>query len=245
LSITRIAVIGGSGFESGFGGTSEQHTAPGGTTRTVVRKTIGPSAEIVFIARHGAGHETPPHLVDHKATIRILAGLDIDGIVATAAVGSLRIDFKPGDFVVLDDFIDLTRGPVVTLFDELGAVRHTDFATPFDPEFRRRLIDKRPENDTVHEKGTYLCLSGPRYETPAEVRLFASWGADVVGMTVAPEAILAREAGLPYAAVAVVTNYGCGLITPATISHSEVEAGMAAARSELTNWIGRVVTQAS
>jgi 5'-methylthioadenosine phosphorylase len=237
LSITRIGIIGGSGFESGFGGTEERQTAPGGSARIVRRKVLASGTEIVFLARHGLSHETPPHLVDHKATIELMARLGVTGIVATAAVGSLRSDFKPGDFVVLDDFIDLTRGPVVTLFDKPGDVRHTDLSAPFDPELRRRIVEAQPSGAIVHQAGTYLCLSGPRYETPAEVRLFASWGADVVGMTVAPEAILAREAGLPYAAVAVVTNFGCGLVPESRISHAEVETGMAGARGLLTEWL--------
>ena len=141
--------------------------------------------------------------------------------------------------MVLDDFLDFTKGDVTTFFDQPGQVRHTDFSHPYDPDLRETLLATAPPELTVHPRGTYLCVSGPRYETPAEVRLFASWGADVVGMTGAPEAILCREAGLRYAGVALATNYGTGLLTGAALSHAEVEEQMALRRSALADWLLR------
>ncbi|HEX5322492.1 MAG TPA: MTAP family purine nucleoside phosphorylase, partial [Capsulimonadaceae bacterium] len=193
--------------------------------------------EIVFVPRHGFGHGVPPHRINHKAHILALKACGVNDVLTTSAVGSLRASLKPGDLAVLSDFIDLRGGPPATFFDgEEGLVRHTDFTEPFSEALRNLLLDEAKEIDIgrdgapkVHGTGIYLCLSGPRYETPAEVRLFTSWGADVVGMTVAPEAILAREADLRYASVAVATNLACGL-GEGQLSHQEVEAQMAISR---------------
>ena len=244
MSTLRFGVIGGSGFAAGFGEMRwETLSTPYGEAR-VGFADLSPSVELVFLPRHGPGHRVPPHRINHRANIDALRALGVEAVVATAAVGSLREDYAPGSFVVLDDFIDLTRGPVTTFFEEIGNVTHTDFSAPFDGGLRDLLMGTYAGMPTLHKKGTYLCLSGPRYETPAEVRLFAQWGADVVGMTVAPEAILAREAALPYAAVAIVTNFGCGLVTGLPLSHAEVEAAMADARRTLMDWLLRAAITA-
>ena len=213
----RIGIIGGTGFGealvAGQAQTIETEFGPA----SVTIGPLGADRELVFVARHGTGHKIPPHRINHRANITALRQMGVGAVYATAAVGSLQPDIKPGDFVVLDDFLDLTQGAVVTFFDEPGTVRHTDMSQPYHPDLRRLLLatgDSR-ETSTVHPGGTYVCLSGPRYETPAEIRLYASWGGAVVGMTSAPEAILCREAALPYAGVAIVTNYGCGLVDAA------------------------------
>ncbi|MBV9851293.1 MAG: MTAP family purine nucleoside phosphorylase, partial [Armatimonadetes bacterium] len=185
----RIAVIGGTGFgESLIAGTPETVETEYGAA-LVTRGDLGGGRELAFLARHGPGHRLPPHLINHRANVAALRDLGVRAVFATAAVGSLRRVLAPGDYVLLDDFLDFTQGGAVTFFDAPGNVRHTDFVRPYDPALRETLLreaddDLRPR---LHPRGTYLCLSGPRYETPAEVRLFASWGADVVGMTGAPE----------------------------------------------------------
>lgn len=237
----RIAIIGGTGFgEALVAGTPETVETPYGTA-SLTRADLGDGRELLFLARHGVGHRLPPHRINHKANIAALRGLGAEAVFATAAAGSLRPEIAPGDVVVLDDFLDLTRGEVVTFFDEPGDVRHTDFIHPYDPALRAALLTTVGSELARHflPRGTYLCVSGPRYETPAEVRLFASWGADVVGMTGAPEAILCREAGLPYAGVALATNYGTGLLTDTPLSHTEVEAQMASRRDALAAWLLR------
>ncbi len=236
----RIGIIGGSGFGDAFAsGTSHVVDTEWGQA-AVTRTVIGPDQEIVFVARHGAGHRLPPHLINHRANIAALHGAGVRGVLATAAVGSLQADKKPGDYVVLDDFIDLTKGDVVT-WSGVGRVQHTDMGQPYDLFLREALLSsasaQAPLGGTVHPRGTYICLSGPRYETRAEVRLLASWGGDVVGMTSAPEAILCREMGLAYAGVAIVTNYGCGLLGDVVLAHSEVEAQMAQTRPRLLQWL--------
>ena len=237
----RIAIIGGTGFGAALvAGTPETVETPYGAA-SLTRADLGEGRELLFLARHGVGHRLPPHRINHKANIAALRGLGAEAVFATAAAGSLRPKIAPGDLVVLDDFLDLTKGEVTTFFGEPGDVRHTDFVHPYDPALRAALLvavqaDLAPH---IHPRGTYLCVSGPRYETPAEVRLFASWGADVVGMTGTPEAILCREAGLPYAGVALATNYGTGLLTDTPLSHTEVEAQMASRRDALAAWLLR------
>ena len=237
----RIAIIGGTGFgEALVAGTPETVETPYGAA-LLTRADLGEGRELLFLARHGAGHRLPPHRINHRANIAALRDLGADAVFATAAAGSLRAEIAPGDLVVLDDFLDLTKGEVVTFFGEPGEVRHTDFIQPYVPSLRASLLATVDSELVRHflPCGTYLCVSGPRYETPAEVRLFASWGAHVVGMTGAPEAILCREAGLPYAGVALATNYATGLLSDAPLSHAEVEQQMAARRDALAAWLLR------
>lgn len=237
----RIAIIGGTGFgEALVSGQPETvETAYG--TALVTRAALGDDRELIFLARHGAGHRLPPHRINHRANLAALRDLGAEAVFATAAVGSLRSEIQPGDFVVLDDFLDWTKGEVVTFFNEPGQVTHTDFVQPYDPTLRELLLLTADTAlaASLHSGGTYLCVSGPRYETPAEVRLFAQWGAHVVGMTGAPEAILAREASLRYAGIALATNYGTGLLTNAPLSHTEVEQQMAQRREALAAWLLR------
>ena len=238
-----VAVIGGTGFGAalvaGEPETVETEYGPASLTRAALSNDL----TLLFLARHGAGHSLPPHRINHKANIAALRDLGADAVFATTAVGSLRLEIAPGDFVILDDFLDFTKGDPVTFYSEPGQVRHTDFVHPYDPGLREILLQTVPPDiaPRVHSRGTYLCLSGPRYETPAEVRLFGQWGAAVVGMTGAPEAILCREAGLRYAGVALATNYGTGLVTDALLSHAEVEAEMARSRNALAAWLLRAV----
>ena len=241
LLMLTVAIIGGTGFGTALvAGTAEvieTEYGPASVTRAALDDGLG----LLFLARHGAGHSLPPHRINHQANIAALRDLGADAVFATTAVGSLRSEIAPGDFVVLDDFLDFTKGEPVTFYGEPGGVRHTDFVHPYDPSLREILLQTAGTEIAarVHPTGTYLCTSGPRYETPAEVRLFGQWGASVVGMTGAPEAILCREAGLRYAGVALATNYGTGLLTKSPLSHAEVEAEMAASRDALAAWLLR------
>ncbi len=239
-----IAVIGGTGFGNALVAGAPEIVETEHGSASLTRAALADELTLLFLARHGAGHTLPPHKINHRANIAALRDLGAEAVFATTAVGSLRPEIKPGDFVVLDDFLDLTKGEVVTFYSEPGLVRHTDFVHPYDPGLRGILLQTLPPEiaPRVHAVGTYLCVSGPRYETPAEVRLFGQWGASVVGMTGAPEAVLCREAGLRYAGVALVTNYGTGLMTNSPLSHAEVEQEMARSRDALAAWLLRAVT---
>ncbi len=236
----RIGLIGGTGFGAALVNATSETVETEYGTASLTRGPLDSDRELIFVARHGAGHQIPPHRINHRANIAALRQIGVEGEFATAAVGSLQPPLRPGDFVVLDDFLDLTKGEAVTFFDSAGQVRHTDMGAPYSPELRRALLATAGDlTVTVHSGGTYVCLSGPRYETPAEIRLYASWGGAVVGMTGAPEAILCREAGLPYAGVAIVTNYGCGLLDAAPLAHGDVERQMSQSRDLLAAWLLR------
>lgn len=192
----------------------------------------------LLLPRHSKGHKVPPHRIPHARHIRLLRERGVQAVLATAAVGSLRPDWKPGTLVVLSDFLDFLR-TVHTLHDE--EVVHTDFTEPFSPLLRDALLRAAQQMGiTVQPTGVYVCAPGPRYETPAEIRMFRQLGGDVIGMTVVPEAILCREAGIHYAAVAVVTNLGAGL-SGQPLTHEEVEQVMQQATTTLGEWFGHTL----
>jgi len=179
--------------------------------------------EVAFVPRHGEKHSVPPHLINYRANIWSLRELGVERVLATAAVGSLNPDMRPGDFVLVNQFIDFTRSRKQTFYEggEEG-VFHVDMTDPYCPELRDFLFQCGNKlGFAVHREGVYVCTEGPRFETPAEIRMFRQWGGDVVGMTSVPEVVLARELGICYAAVAVVTNYAAG-ISPSMLTHSEV-----------------------
>jgi 5'-methylthioadenosine phosphorylase len=230
--ILTAAIIAGTGFETAFGSVEERLPVQTPYGEAFVQVVPHDCGTLLFLPRHGGRHSVPPHKINVRAQIWALKELGVDAVLATAATGSLRIDLLPGNVVLLDDFIDF-RGQTTTFFDGSdGRVRHTDVTHPFDEYVRDNMLLAATEVNSlsdmlvkVFDRGTYVCTSGPRYETPAEVRLFASWGGDVVGMTVAPEAILARELGIRYAAAAVVTNLGAGL-SQDILSHGDVHSQM-------------------
>lgn len=185
--------------------------------------------EIAFVARHGFGHTVPPHLINYKANIAALKILGVERVIATSAVGSLNPKMKPGMFVFVDQFIDFAKSQVRTFFDggEHGVV-HLDFTEPYCPEIRAQMeAGARANGIDAISGGCYVCLDGPRFETPAEIRMFRQLGGDIAGMTGVPEAVLAREAQLCYASVAMVTNWAAGM-SAAPLTHQEVVDSMQA-----------------
>ncbi|MEW6243341.1 MAG: S-methyl-5'-thioadenosine phosphorylase [Bacillota bacterium] len=219
-----IAIIGGTGvYDARLLDDVRERVikTPFGETR--VKTGVYHGKECAFLARHGYAHTVPPHLVNYRANIWALASLDVEAVFATAAVGSLNLDMPPGCFVVVDQFIDMTSGRPSTFFEggETGVV-HTDFTEPYCPSLRALLARSLDElGIRYHEGGTYVCTNGPRFETPAEIRAYRILGADLVGMTNVPEVVLAREAGLCYGLVAMVTNYAAGISTE-PLTHEEV-----------------------
>ena len=184
----------------------------------------------LLLPRHSKGHKVPPHCIPHARHMRVLKEHGVQSVLATAAVGSLRTDWTPATLVILSDFLDFMR-EVNTLYHD--TVVHTDFTEPFSPLLRGALLKAAERSGIpVQAAGVYVCAPGPRYETPAEIRMFRLLGGDVIGMTVAPEAILCREAGIHYAAVAVVTNLGAGL-SGHPLTHEEVTEVMQSATEAL------------
>ena len=226
----NVAMIGGTGFEQLppdiFAERLEIDTRFGKAVVLSVSDNYVEPFKLYFLSRHGAEHGLAPHQINYLANIAALVELDVKYVYATNAVGSLKTDIPPGSLVLLDDFLDCTRHRPLSYFAEGEIWKHSDFTEPYSAILRESLISAASEMGIrLFEKGTYLCCDGPRFETPAEIRLFGSWGADVVGMTGLPEAIFAKEAGLEYAALCLVTNLGAGL-SPNPISHQEVVSMM-------------------
>lgn len=198
--------------------------------------------EVVFLARHGATHSVPPHMVNYRANIWALKELGVKRIIATAAVGSLNESMAPGDFVLTDQFLDFTKNRPQTFFEggEQGVV-HIDMTHPYCPHLRKILNESSESlSIKVHTKGNYVCTEGPRFETPAEIHMYKVLGGDLVGMTSVPEVILAREAEICYATIAMVTNFAAG-ISPQELTHAEVVETMQANGNNLRNLVMQVI----
>lgn len=168
--------------------------------------------EVVFLARHGYGHTIPPHAVNYRANIWALASQGVREIVSIASVGGIRADLAPGALAVPGQIIDYTYGRRATFFDGAdGVVRHIDFTHPYCPRLRARLLRACAQaNEAVIDGGVYAVTQGPRLETAAEIDRLERDGADMVGMTGMPEAALARESDISYAAITVVANWAAG-----------------------------------
>lgn len=224
----KIAIIGGTGVYNPAMLTENREVkveTPYGMITPVVGVFAG--REVVFLPRHGADHSVPPHRINYLANIWGLRRLGVKRIMATTAVGSLNPQMAPGEVVVIDQFIDFTKTRPHTFFEggEYGVV-HTDYTEPYCPELRKVLLTAAGALQIkAHEHGVYVCTEGPRFETPAEIRMFAQLGGDLVGMTNVPEVVLAREAGLCYATVSIVTNFAAGIAT-GLLTHAEVVAIM-------------------
>lgn len=178
---------------------------------------------VAFIPRHGSRHSIPPHLINYRANIWAMKKLGVQNIISTTAVGSLNLAMKPGDFVLVDQFLDFTKARTGTFYEggSRGVV-HVDMTEPYCPSLRKVVLDAGQQTDiSVHAKGTYVCTEGPRFETPAEIKAFTLLGGDLVGMTNVPEVVLAREAEICYSTISMVTNYAAG-ISPLPLTHGEV-----------------------
>lgn len=189
----------------------------------------GESVKFLFLPRHGKGHRIPPHQINYRANILALKELGAQQIVSVSAVGSMKEQIEPGHLVVVDQFIDRTRGRSSTFFEDLGVVAHVEFADPVDAALADALYRSAQEvGATVHRGGAYVCIEGPQFSTRAESNLYRSWNVSVVGMTNLPEVRLAREAELPYATLALATDYDCWHQGHASVTVESVVAVMKA-----------------
>jgi 5'-methylthioadenosine phosphorylase len=208
----RIGIIGGSGLYSmpGFEAREEVavETPWGSPSDKYITGTLS-GKRVAFLARHGRGHRISPSELNFRANIYGFKSLGVERIISLSAVGSLKEEHRPLDFVVPDQFFDRTRGRVSTFFGE-GLVAHISFADPVCSQVSEVLHGVcGTEGITAKRGGTYLCMEGPAFSTKAESNVYRSWGMDVIGMTNLQEAKLAREAELCYATVAMVTDYDC------------------------------------
>ncbi len=205
----RIAIIGGSGiYDLDILNNPQERSIETEYGTAKVKMGLYEGQEVVFLARHGKGHALPPHKINYRANIAALKKLGVERIIGTTSVGGISAKLRPGDFVLLDQFIDFTKNRTYTFYDD--AV-HVDMTRPYCPEIRKTvMMAAEMLKVKVHEKGTYVCTEGPRLETSAEIKMFASLGGDVIGMTNVPECILAREAEICYGAIALVANPAAG-----------------------------------
>lgn len=221
-----LGFIGGTGFYKFLESSREERrTTPYGEASAPVTRGELAGQQVAFLPRHGVNHEYPPHRVPYRANLWALKAAGVDRLVTACAVGSLKPEIHPGDFVLLDQFVDRTWGRDATFFDGPEVV-HTSLADPYCPQLRETIEEAaRFMKLPLRPRGTVVVIAGPRFSTRAESRGYQDMGADVINMTQCPEAALARELKLCYAAIAVATDYDAGVqgnphVRPVT--HEEV-----------------------
>lgn len=226
--MANIGIIGGSGLDNPdllHNAKDIRVSSPYGDITSPVRSgTIG-EHNVFLLARHGREHTTPPSKVNYRSKIHTLKLLECDCILTTTAVGSLREEIGRGDLVVLDQFIDFTRHRDITYHDRFDphSPVHTPMGDPFS-EYLRGLLNDSCDTLSIrhHKEGTVVTIEGPRFSTRAESRMFRIWGADVINMSIAPEVILANEAGIPYASIAMSTDYDSWKTDEAPVTWDEI-----------------------
>lgn len=212
--MVKIGIIGGSGLDDTQilkNAREVEADTPYGRPSSVLTTGRIAGVEVVLLSRHGKKHQFSPSAVNYRANIYALKEQGVTHILATSACGSLREEIHRGDLIVVDQFLDFTKSRKMTFYEDFTeGAKHTPMAEPFSPELRSLLFQTGRElGYPIHEKGTVVTIEGPRFSTRAESHLFRQWGADVVNMTLATEVILANEAAIPYAAVAMSTDYDC------------------------------------
>jgi 5'-methylthioadenosine phosphorylase len=226
----KIGIIGGSGLENPDILSAPEEKlieTPYGTPSSPLLCGSIDGRQIVILSRHGMSHTIPPSQVNTRANIFALKKAGCTHIITTTACGSLREDIGRGDLVIPDQFIDFTRYRNSTFYEEFepGKMKHTPMANPFDSELRTLIISSAHElRFKVHKYGTLVTIEGPRFSTRAESKMFRLWGADIINMSVAPEVILSNELGVPYAAIAMSTDYDSWKDDEAPVSWEEVIA---------------------
>lgn len=225
--MVKIGIIGGSGLDNPEilqEPVDLNVDTPFGAPSSVPKGGKIDGVDVVLISRHGKNHQFSPTEVNYRANIQALKDLGVTHIIATTACGSLREEIRRGDFVILDQFIDFTKHRINTFYDSFkdGSV-HAPMATPFDEGLRTIIEETANELDfRMHDGGTVVTIEGPRFSTRAESNMFRMWGADVINMSVATEAALAVEAEIPYAAIAMSTDYDCWKTEEEPVSWEEI-----------------------
>jgi 5'-methylthioadenosine phosphorylase len=217
-ALETIGVIGGSGLYEMDGLTDVRRVAvdtPFGAPSDEYLLGVLGDVQLVFLPRHGRGHRFAPNEINYRANLHGLKQLGCQAVISVSAVGSMREEIRPGDLVIVDQFVDRTWGRASSFFGD-GVVGHVSLADPICPRMASRLLEATRgaaaaagTGAHVHHGGTYVVINGPQFSTRAESRVFRGWGVDVIGMTNLPEARLAREAGLCYATIALATDYDC------------------------------------
>ncbi len=228
------AIIGGTGvYDAGGEGYSEKVKTKYGEVEMDILNIKG--EEIIFLARHGKNHSVPPHLINYRANMMALKEMGVKYIYSTAAVGSCNENYEPGDVVVIKDFLDFTKSRPVTFFEGgEESVKHVDMSDPYCKNLRRRFCDfAKDQGLDIKGEGVYVCTEGPRFETAQEINMFKQLGGDVVGMTSVPEVILAKELGICYSTIGIISNWCTGMSGEITLH--DIQGVMEKNKEKITN----------
>jgi len=224
-NLIKIGLIGGTGFYEFFEGQTEEIEVQTEFGLPSNKITVGSlfGKEVAFLPRHGKNHQLPPHKIPYKANIAAFKKLGVERIIAPAAVGSLRKDIRPGDFVICDQFIDQTKKRDDTFFDG-PQVAHIEMAYPYCPELRGIAVNQGGNLQfKIHPKGTVVVIEGPRFSTLADSLRFSQMGADLINMTQYPEVVLASELGICYLNISLVTDYDTGIYAQDKVNPVSIE----------------------
>jgi 5'-methylthioadenosine phosphorylase len=242
-----IGVIGGSGLDNPdifSNPRDEKVTTPYGEPSSPLKRgTIG-GTEVVLLGRHGREHTIPPTQVNFRANIAALKAAGCTHILATTAVGSLREEIRRGDLVIVDQFIDFTKQRKMTYHESFEPHNpvHAAMADPYDSCLRRLLIDACNQlNYAFHDKGTVVTIEGPRFSTRAESHMFRAWGADIINMSIATETALANELAVPYAAIAMSTDYDSWRIDEEPVTWEAIAKVFAENAEKVTTLLSKVI----
>ena len=216
----KIGIIGGTGiYDSGLLKDKEEIKVytPYGSPSDLLTVGKFKGVKIAFLPRHGRNHQIPPHNINYRANIWALKELGIERILAPSAVGSLREEHSPGNIIIPEQFIDRTKSRLSTFYDG-GQVAHVSTADPFCNDLRKTTIKVGNDlNLKPIDGGVYVCIEGPRFSTRAESKLYRQWGADIIGMTLFPECVLAREAQICYVSISTITDYDAWSEKPVSV----------------------------
>lgn len=215
----RSAIITGTGIYeiAGYSFRPESIATPYGPAQVFLSED--PQLDLVFLARHGLQHTTPPHKINYRANIKALQMLGVKQVLATYAVGSINPEIPPFSLALITDFLDFTSGRPLSFFDGGDSgLAHTSMDQPLCPSLGAKVLELAPKfNLTLRKESVYVASNGPRFETPAEIRAYGRLGGDVVGMTCVPEVVLAKELGIHFAAIAFSINWATGIEETMTI----------------------------
>jgi 5'-methylthioadenosine phosphorylase len=244
-----VGIIGGSGLDNpdilSKPRDEKVFTPYGEPSSPLMRGSIG-GVEILLLARHGREHTIPPTQVNYRANIAALKSAGATHILATTAVGSLREEIRRGDLIVIDQFIDFTKQRKMSFHESFSPHKpvHCAMADPYDGRLRRLLIEGcRSLDYPFHEKGTVITIEGPRFSTRAESHMFRAWGADIINMSIATETALANEAGIPYGAVAMSTDYDSWRSDEEPVTWEAIAKVFSGNAERVTNLLTRVIPQ--
>ncbi|MCL2092968.1 MAG: S-methyl-5'-thioadenosine phosphorylase [Treponema sp.] len=246
-----IGIIGGSGLNNPdilANPQDQKAQGPYGDASSPLRFGTISGVPVVLLARHGREHTIPPSQVNYRANIKALSDAGCTHILATTAVGSLREEIAPGDLVIIDQFIDFTKQRKMSFHESFlpHTPVHASMPDPYDEGLRKLLIEEcRALAYPFHEKGTVVTIEGPRFSTRAESFMFRAWGADIINMSIATETALANEANIPYAAVAMSTDYDCWRTGEEPVTWEAVLAVFNENAARVTGLLQRVIPKIS